>query len=63
MYYNSLFRFNYKCPDLYNKADFVISIMNSDSEQTKRNVDEMCKLSSTDKQTDLNYDLFNDQVK
>lgn len=63
MYYNSLFRFNYKCPDLYNKADFVISIMNSDSEQIKKNVDEMCKISSTDKQTDLNYDLFNDQVK
>lgn len=60
---NQLFqKFNYKCPDLYNKADFVISIMNSDSEQTKRNVDEMCKLSSTDKQTDLNYDLFNDQI-
>jgi len=41
----------------------VISIMNSESEQIKRNVDEMCKLSSTDNQTDLNYDLFNDQVK
>lgn len=37
--------------------------MNSDSEQIKKNVDEMCKISSTDKQTDLNYDLFNDQVK
>ncbi|XP_025203991.1 protein scarlet-like isoform X2 [Melanaphis sacchari] len=55
-------KFDYKCPDLYNKADFVISIMNSDREQVKRNIDEMCKLSSTDIQMDLNYDLFNDQV-
>lgn len=56
------FRFNYECPDMYNKADFIISILNSDSEKVKTSVDEMCKLSSTDKQMYLNYDSFNDPV-
>lgn len=57
-----LFRYDYKCPDLYNKADFVISILNSENEKIKQNVDEMCKLASTEKQININYDLFNDQV-
>lgn len=29
----------------------------------KKNVDEICKISSTDKQMNLNYDLFNNKVK
>lgn len=57
-----MFRYNYKCPDLYNKADFVVSILNSDNEKTKKDVDEMCKLSSTDQQMNFNYQSFNDQV-
>lgn len=31
---------------MFNEADFVISILNSDNETDKRNVDEMCKLTS-----------------
>lgn len=58
-----LFRFDYECPAMYNEADFVISILNSDDENVKRNVEEMCKLSSTEQQTNTNYDLFNSQVK
>lgn len=60
---NCTYRFNYECPDMYNKAEFIISILNSDDEKAKRDVDEICKLSSTDKQTDLNYNLFNNEVQ
>lgn len=60
---NIVLRFHYECPDMYNKADFVISILNSDDEKAKRNVDEMCKWSSADLKIDLNYDVFNNQVK
>ncbi|VVC31663.1 AAA+ ATPase domain,P-loop containing nucleoside triphosphate hydrolase,ABC transporter, conserved site,ABC [Cinara cedri] len=59
---NRLFlEYNYEFPDMYNKADFVISILNSESDAVKTNVDKMCKISSTDKQIDLNYGLFNEQ--
>jgi len=47
---------------MFNEADFVISILNSENEKVKENVIEMCKLTSTDQQTNLNYDLFNNQV-
>lgn len=47
---------------MFNEADFVISILNSENEKVKKNVIEMCKLTSTDQQTKLNYDLFNNQV-
>lgn len=57
-----LFRFNYECPNMFNEADFVISVLNSDNDKVKRDVDQMCKMSSTDKQIDLNYDSFNNQV-
>lgn len=57
-----MFRFGYECPDMFNEADFVISILNSEDENVKRNVNEMCALSSNDKQTDVNYDLFNNDV-
>ncbi|XP_026807078.1 protein scarlet-like isoform X2 [Rhopalosiphum maidis] len=56
-------KFNYECPDMFNEADFVISILNSENEKVKENVKEMCKLTSSDQQMDLNYDLFNDQTK
>ncbi|XP_022162902.1 protein scarlet-like [Myzus persicae] len=56
-------KFNYECPDMFNEADFVISILNSENEKVKENVIEMCKLTSTDQQTKLNYDLFNNQIK
>lgn len=48
---------------MFNEADFVISILNSENESVKKNVDEMCKLSSVDKKIDYNYDLFNNEVK
>jgi len=47
---------------MFNEADFVISILNSENKDVKENVMEMCKLTSTDQQTNLNYDLFNNQV-
>jgi len=47
---------------MFNEADFVISILNSENEKVKENVKEMCKLTSSDQQMDLNYDLFNNQV-
>lgn len=55
-------RFDYECPNMFNEADFVISILNSDSEKVKRDVEEMCKLYSTDQQINFNYDLFNSKV-
>lgn len=48
---------------MFNEADFVISILNSENENVKKNVDEMCKLSSTDKQMKINFELFNNEVK
>eukprot|EP00102_Acyrthosiphon_pisum_P025404 XP_016662614.1 PREDICTED: protein scarlet isoform X2 [Acyrthosiphon pisum] len=56
-------KFNYECPDMFNEADFVISILNSENEKVKENVTEMCKLTSTDQKTNLNYDLFNNQTQ
>lgn len=47
---------------MFNEADFIISILNSENEKVKENVNEMCKLSSSDLQTDLNYEIFNNQV-
>lgn len=47
---------------MFNEADFVISILNSENEKVKENVKEMCKLTSTDQLTNLNYDLYNNQV-
>jgi len=47
---------------MFNEADFVISILNSEDENVKRNVDKMCALASDDKQTDINFDLFNNEV-
>jgi len=47
---------------MFNEADFVISILNSENEKIKENVKEMCKLASTDQLTNLNYDLYNNQV-
>lgn len=48
---------------MFNEADFVISILNSEDENVKKNVDKMCGLSSDDKQTDINYGLFNSEVR
>ncbi|XP_060864829.1 protein scarlet-like [Metopolophium dirhodum] len=61
---NQLFKkFNYECPDMFNEADFVMSILNSENEKVKENVIKMCKITSTDQQTKLNYDLFNNQTQ
>lgn len=48
---------------MYNEADFVVSLLNSDNDTVKRDVDKMCKMSSNNKQIELNYDSFNNQVK
>jgi len=48
---------------MFNEADFVISILNSDSETDKRNVDEMCKLSSRALQMiSMNNNVFYKEV-
>jgi len=57
-----MFRFSYECPNMYNEADYVISVLNFDDESNKKNIDEMCKVSSSDLQTNINYDLFNNEV-
>lgn len=57
-----IYRFNYECPNMFNEADFVISILNSESDRVRKDVDKMCELSSTEQKTKLNYDLFNNQV-
>ncbi|XP_050533144.1 protein scarlet-like [Daktulosphaira vitifoliae] len=61
---NELFKkYNYVCPNTYNKADFIISILNSNDTQDKYNVDEMCNLSSTVSQMNMKYNLFNKDVQ
>lgn len=48
---------------MFNEADYVISILHSDVEKVKRDVDEMCKLSSVDTQTDTDNDYFYNKVR
>ncbi|XP_050436668.1 protein scarlet-like [Adelges cooleyi] len=52
-------KFDYTCPDMFNKADFVVSVLNSNEKSIKSNVDEMCRISSTEYQIDSNYDSYN----
>ncbi|XP_050533547.1 protein scarlet-like isoform X2 [Daktulosphaira vitifoliae] len=56
-------KFDYACPDMFNKADYVISILNSDEKLTKCNIDKMCKMSSSDEQIDSNYHSFNNSAQ
>ncbi|XP_050436888.1 protein scarlet-like [Adelges cooleyi] len=51
-------KFDYTCPDMFNKADFVVSILNSNEKSIKSNVDEMCRISSTEYEIDSNYDSY-----
>jgi hypothetical protein len=54
--------YSYICPATYNKADFIISILNSDNVLDKNNVNNMCEISSTIKQMDIKYNSFNKDV-
>lgn len=56
------FRFSYSCPNMFNEADFVISILNSENENVKANVNKMCLLTSSKEQMDINYNLFSNKV-
>ncbi|VVC31665.1 ABC transporter-like,P-loop containing nucleoside triphosphate hydrolase,AAA+ ATPase domain,ABC [Cinara cedri] len=61
---NDLFqKYSYICPATYNKADFIVSILNSDSVIDKKNVNKMCELSSTVAQMDIKYNSFNKDVQ
>ncbi|XP_050436073.1 protein scarlet-like [Adelges cooleyi] len=61
---NELFqKYNYVCPVTFNKADFFISILNSDNPKDKQNVDDMCYLSSTVTQMNIKYNSFNKNVQ
>lgn len=57
-----MYRFRYECPNMFNEADYVISVLNSDDETDKKSIDEMCKASSSESQMNINYDLFNNEV-
>lgn len=48
---------------MFNEADFIISVLNSDSEKVKKDIKEMCKLSSKKNQINPSSDIFNNQVK
>lgn len=51
------------CPATYNKADYVVSILNSGSVLDKKNVNTMCELSSTVAQMNTEYNAFNKDVR
>lgn len=57
------FRYGYVCPATYNKADYVVSILNSSSVLDKQNVKTMCDLSSTVAQMNTKYNAFNKDVR
>lgn len=57
------FRYGYVCPATYNKADFVVSILNSGSVMDKKNVKSMCDLSSTVAHMNTKYNAFNKDVR
>lgn len=57
------FRYSYVCPATYNKADFIISILNSDCLLDKNNVNNMCELSSTVAHMNIKYNSFNKNVR
>lgn len=57
-----MFRFSYECPSMFNEADYVISVLNSDDKIDKINIAEMCKVSSSELQMYSNYSLFDDEV-
>lgn len=56
------FRFSYSCPNMFNEADFVISILNSENESVKTNVNKMCQLTSSNEQMAFNYSLLSIKV-
>ncbi|KAL5236302.1 hypothetical protein ACI65C_003712 [Semiaphis heraclei] len=56
-------KYGYICPATYNKADFIVSILNSDSVLDKANVNKMCELSSNVAQMDIKFNSFNKDVQ
>lgn len=57
-----VFRYNYICPTMYNKAEFVLSILNSTDELDKINVNSMCKISSNVTKMYIKYKKFTNDV-
>jgi len=55
-------RYGYICPATYNKADFIISVLNSDGVLDRNNVNNMCELSSNVAQMDIKFNSFNKDV-
>ncbi|XP_060853395.1 protein scarlet-like [Rhopalosiphum padi] len=56
-------KYGYICPATYNKADFIISVLNSDGVLDRNNVNNMCELSSNVAQMDIKFNSFNKDVQ
>ncbi|KAL4092517.1 hypothetical protein QTP88_027016 [Uroleucon formosanum] len=56
-------KYGYICPATYNKADFIISVLNSDGVLDRNNVNKMCELSSNVGQMDIRFNSFNKDVQ
>ncbi|XP_022169227.1 protein scarlet-like [Myzus persicae] len=56
-------KYGYICPATYNKADFIVSVLNSDSVLDRSNVNKMCELSSNVAQMDIKFNSFNKDVQ
>ncbi|CAI6363772.1 unnamed protein product [Macrosiphum euphorbiae] len=56
-------KYGYICPATYNKADFVVSVLNSDGVLDRNNVNNMCELSSNVAQMDIKFNSFNKDVQ
>ncbi|KAF0761523.1 protein scarlet-like [Aphis craccivora] len=56
-------KYGYICPATYNKADFIVSILNSDGVLDRNNINDMCELSSNVAQMDIKFNSFNKDVQ
>ncbi|XP_001942858.2 protein scarlet [Acyrthosiphon pisum] len=56
-------KYGYICPATYNKADFIVSVLNSDGVLDRNNVNNMCELSSNVAQMDIKFNSFNKDVQ
>ncbi|KAE9544331.1 hypothetical protein AGLY_001510 [Aphis glycines] len=56
-------KYGYICPATYNKADFIVSILNSDGVLDRNNINNMCELSSNVAQMDIKFNSFNKDVQ
>ncbi|XP_025207194.1 protein scarlet-like [Melanaphis sacchari] len=56
-------KYGYICPATYNKADFIVSILNSDKVLDRNNVNNMCEIFSNVAQMNINFNSFNRDVQ